>query len=125
MQEVFHSAMLHVLFWPITKRYAVGAENLPADGCVILAANHLTNFDVFPMQLCLPRPLFFMAKSELHKNPILDAFLRACGAFPVFRGKKDQWAIRHAEKVLEHGQVLAMFPEGSRSKGRGPRRNPV
>jgi 1-acyl-sn-glycerol-3-phosphate acyltransferase len=47
--------------------------------------------------------------------------LRYLGAFPVFRGEKDQWAMRHAQKVLEHRQVLAMFPEGSRSKGRGLR----
>ena len=62
-----------------------------------------------------------MAKSELHKNPILDAILRNLGAFPVYRGRRDQWAIQHALKVLEHGQVLAFFPEGTRSKGRGLR----
>jgi 1-acyl-sn-glycerol-3-phosphate acyltransferase len=117
----FIVALLRVLFWPITKRTISGLENLPAEGAVVLASNHLTNFDVFPMQLEIPRPLFFMAKSELHKNPILDVMLRYLGAFPVYRGEKDQWAIRHAEKVLEHGQVLAMFPEGSRSKGRGLR----
>ncbi|MFM8424829.1 MAG: lysophospholipid acyltransferase family protein, partial [Chloroflexota bacterium] len=47
-----------------------GAENLPADGAVVLAANHVTNFDVFPMQLSIPRPIFFMAKSGLFKFPI-------------------------------------------------------
>ena len=98
-----------------------GVENLPQEGPVVLASNHLTNFDVFPMQLAIPRPLFFMAKSELHKNPLLDAALRSLGAFPVNRGQKDQWAIQHAQKVLEHGQVLAIFPEGTRSKGRGLR----
>ena len=114
-------AILRFLFSMILETKAVGAENIPTEGSVVLAANHLTNFDVFPLQLCLQRPLFFMAKSELHKNALLDAALRACGAFPVFRGQKDQWAIDHAEKVLEHGNVLAMFPEGTRSKGRGLR----
>ncbi len=117
----FAVAVIRFGFWFIGKRSYTGVENLPVEGPVVLVANHLTNFDVFPMQFGLPRTLFFMAKSELHENPLLDAFLRYCGAFPVFRGEKDQWAIRHAERVLEHGQVLAIFPEGTRSKGRGLR----
>jgi 1-acyl-sn-glycerol-3-phosphate acyltransferase len=51
----------------------------------------------------------------------MDAALRSVGAFPVHRGQRDQWAIRHAAKVLENEQVLALFPEGSRSKGLGLR----
>ena len=96
-----------------------GAENLPADGAVVLAANHVTNFDVFPMQLSIPRPIFFMAKSSLFKFPVLETALRDLGAFPVYRGEKDEWALRHAARVLEHRQTLGMFPEGTRSKGRG------
>ena len=96
-----------------------GAENLPTDGAVVLAANHVTNFDVFPMQLSIPRPIFFMAKSGLFKFPILETALRDLGAFPVYRGEKDEWALRHAARVLEHRQTLGMFPEGTRSKGRG------
>jgi 1-acyl-sn-glycerol-3-phosphate acyltransferase len=96
-----------------------GAENLPSDGAVVLAANHVTNFDVFPMQLSIPRPIFFMAKSGLFKYPILEAALRDVGAFPVYRGEKDEWALRHAARVLENRQILGMFPEGTRSKGKG------
>jgi 1-acyl-sn-glycerol-3-phosphate acyltransferase len=62
-----------------------------------------------------------MAKEELLRNPIVEHILRKGGAFPIYRGKKDQWALRHAEKVLEHGLVLGLFPEGTRSKGRGLR----
>jgi len=96
-----------------------GAENLPADGAVVLAANHVTNFDVFPMQLSIPRPIFFMAKSGLFKFPIFEAALRDLGAFPVYRGEKDEWALRHAARALENKQTLGMFPEGTRSKGKG------
>jgi 1-acyl-sn-glycerol-3-phosphate acyltransferase len=79
----------------------------------------VTNFDVFPMQFALPRPIFFMGKAELFKHPIMDLLLRNLSGFPVNRGDKDLWAMRHAAKVLRHGQVLGMFPEGKRSKGKG------
>jgi 1-acyl-sn-glycerol-3-phosphate acyltransferase len=55
----------------------------------------------------------------LFKNPLLDVFLRNLSGFPVNRGEKDQWAMRHAARVLNYGQVLGMFPEGKRSKGKG------
>ena len=96
-----------------------GLENVPHQGPVILAANHVTNFDVFPMQFALPRPIFFMGKAELFKNPIMDVLLRNLSGFPVNRGEKDAWAMRHAAKVLNYGQTLGMFPEGKRSKGGG------
>lgn len=114
-------AFLKIIVPLLMKRQISGTENLPSEGPVVLAANHLTNYDVFPIQLCLPRPLFFMAKAELHKNPLLDAYLRQLGAFPVNRGSGDEWALNHAREVLDHNQVLAIFPEGTRSKGKGLR----
>ena len=95
-----------------------GMEFFPLDGPVIIAANHVTNFDVFPMQFAIPRAICFMGKAELFNTP-LDSLLRILCAFPVYRGEKDEWAIRHAETVLAHGHTLGMFPEGRRSKGRG------
>ena len=71
------------------------------------------------MQLALPRVIFFMGKAELFKFPLIDIVFRDCGAFPVYRGEKDAWALRHARQVLDHGQTLGMFPEGHRSKGMG------
>src|SRR5512147_1856475 len=112
-------AFARALFAPIMKMEVQGIENLPHEGPVILAANHVTNFDVFPIQFAVPRVIFFMAKAELFKNPLMDVLIRNLSAFPVNRGDKDQWATRHALKVLKHGQILGMFPEGKRSKGRG------
>lgn len=112
-------ALLRLLFAPIMKTEVKGLENFPREGAVILASNHITNFDVFPMQFSLPRPIFFMGKAGLFKNPVMDLFLRNLSAFPVNRGDKDVWAMRHALKVLKHGQPLGMFPEGTRSQGRG------
>lgn len=103
----------------IMKLDVQGTDNLPSDGAVVLAANHVTNFDVIPMQLSIPRPIFFMGKASLFKIPIFEAAIRDLGAFPVYRGEKDEWALRHAARILEHGQTLGMFPEGTRSKGKG------
>jgi 1-acyl-sn-glycerol-3-phosphate acyltransferase len=107
------------LFNFIMKMDVVGLENFPREGAVVLVANHVTNFDVFPMQFALPRPIFFMGKAELFRNPLMDLFLRNLSGFPVNRGEKDLWAMRHAAKVLSHGHTLGMFPEGKRSKGMG------
>lgn len=111
--------VIRMLFRSFSSWQAEGVENLPDNGPVILAANHLTNFDVFFMQFALPRPIFFMGKEELFRSPVMDWAFRQLGAFPVYRGARDQWAMRHAEKVLANGLVLGMFPEGTRSKGRG------
>jgi len=112
-------AIACTLFKSVMKMEASGLENLPPAGPIILPANHVTNFDVFPMQFAIPRVIFFMGKSELFKNPILDILIRNLSGFPVNRGDKEHWAMRHALKVLKNGQLLGMFPEGRRSKGRG------
>jgi 1-acyl-sn-glycerol-3-phosphate acyltransferase len=124
---VFHETLVRktaiVIIGTILKAFMVmkveGLENLPRQGACIIASNHLSNFDVFPMQLSLPRPLFFMGKAELFKNPFMGWVFRQLGGFPVQRGVSDQWALTHARKVLEKGLILAMFPEGTRSKNRG------
>lgn len=109
-------ATVRLFFRLITQISASGMEHLPAEGPLVLAANHLSNFDAFPLQLSIPRPIFFMAKTELHQNRIMDAFLRQLGSFPVNRGARDEWAMNHARRILDHGQVLGIFPEGTRSE---------
>jgi 1-acyl-sn-glycerol-3-phosphate acyltransferase len=96
-----------------------GAEKMPASGPVVLVANHLTNFDVLPLQMAATRPIFYMGKEELFRNPLMDWVFRQMGSFPVYRGAGDDWAMAHAEKVLAQGQVLGIFPEGRRSRGKG------
>jgi 1-acyl-sn-glycerol-3-phosphate acyltransferase len=109
---------IRVIFQAVMVMKVEGLENFPLDGAVIVAANHNTNLDVFPIQFALPRPIFFMAKAGLFNTP-LDPIIRTLGAFPVNRGEKDEWAVRYSRKVLAQGQTLGMFPEGIRSKGRG------
>jgi 1-acyl-sn-glycerol-3-phosphate acyltransferase len=107
------------LLWPFMDLHVNGAVNLPSAGPAVLVANHLTEFDIFPMQFAIPRPIFFMGKAELFRNPLMDLLLRNLGGFPVERGARDGWAMAHARQVLEHGQVLGIFPEGTRSRGYG------
>lgn len=93
----------------------VGLENVPAEGGCIVASNHINNFDVIYLSLYSPRFLHFMAKVELYKNPFFAWSIRLGGSFPIQRGEKDVWALQQAGRILDQGQVLFMFPEGTRS----------
>jgi 1-acyl-sn-glycerol-3-phosphate acyltransferase len=91
-----------------------GLENVP-EGGFVLAANHTSNFDPWPLGIpFLPdRQLRFMAKAELF-NPVLAPFLRAGGAFEVRRGEGDVEAMRTAVELVREGEIVVMFPEGTR-----------
>jgi 1-acyl-sn-glycerol-3-phosphate acyltransferase len=104
-----------IVFSRLARVECVGLENVPAKGGCIVASNHINNFDVIYLSLYSPRYLHFMAKMELYKNPILAWIIRLGGSFPVQRGERDAWALQQAGRVLEKGQVLFMFPEGTRS----------
>lgn len=111
-----------VLSWPLMhglfRLHALGVDNLP-EGGFVLAANHTSNFDPWPLgwPLWPERQLYFMAKAELF-NPILGPPLRAGGAFPVRRGEQDIEAIEASVNLCREGKIVAMFPEGTRrSKG--------
>jgi len=92
-----------------------GRENLPASGGFVLACNHVSSFDPWPLGLPLwpKRQLRFMAKSELYWFP-LTLVLNGAGAFPVHRGQRDTAAIETAVRLAREGNVIAMFPEGTR-----------
>lgn len=93
-----------------------GVENLPVEGPVILAINHVSLWDPIVAAISLPRPVSFMAKRELFSIPVLGRILSKLGAFPVQRGQGDMNAIRQSLAILKEGRVLGIFPEGSRSK---------
>ncbi len=107
------------LSWPILRGLyrlkAVGLEYLPVDGGYVLAANHTSSFDPWPLGLPLfPRRfLRFMAKSELFWPP-LGWLVEGAGGFKVRRGEHDTEAIATAERLARAGYVVVMFPEGTR-----------
>lgn len=104
---------------PFMDMRARGAEHVPPTGCAVVTCNHLVDWDVFPLQLALPRMIYYMGKAELFQIPPVHWLFRQLGAFPVYRGERDAWAIEHAHKILASGQMVAMFPEGTRSRGKG------
>ena len=107
------------LSWPVHyglfRLRARGRENLPASGGYVLACNHVSSLDPWPLGLPLwPRRwLRFMAKSELYWWP-LRLVLNGAGAFKVRRGLGDREAIELALQLARDGHVVAMFPEGTR-----------
>jgi 1-acyl-sn-glycerol-3-phosphate acyltransferase len=94
-----------------------GLENLPASGGYVLSCNHLSNFDPWPLGLPLwpLRWLRFMAKAELYWWPAKH-LLDAVGAFPVHRGLADREAVETAVGLAREGNIVVMFPEGTRRK---------
>jgi 1-acyl-sn-glycerol-3-phosphate acyltransferase len=110
-----------LLSWPVLRlifRYrADGTEHLPGSGGYVLAAGHLSNLDPWAIGLKLwPRRfLRFMAKSELFWFP-LSAIASGAGAFKVNRGQADVGAIETAVRLAREGNVIAMFPEGTRRR---------
>lgn len=94
-----------------------GLENIPPTGGAVVASNHNTWFDPVVIAITFKRPVHFMAKAELFKNPILAWLLRKVYAFPVRRGLADRNAIRTAQERVKAGCLLGIFPEGTRNWG--------
>jgi 1-acyl-sn-glycerol-3-phosphate acyltransferase len=111
-------SLVAVLSWPVVRLVlrlrVTGREHVPGGGCV-LAANHWSNFDPWPLGIPLfPRRfLRFMAKKELFWPP-LGWIVRAGGGFPVDRGGRDTQAIDTAVALCREGHVVVLFPEGTR-----------
>lgn len=94
----------------------VGLENLPVNGGVLVVSNHISNLDPVVVGCAITRKIHFMAKVELFKVPLLKTIITLLGAFPVNREKSDRNAIRRTLEILRSGQVVGIFPEGTRSK---------
>ncbi|HXF49718.1 MAG TPA: (d)CMP kinase [Verrucomicrobiae bacterium] len=96
-----------------------GVENIPREGGIILASNHISWYDPPFVSVSCPREVHFMAKRELFSIPVLGFIIRHLNAFPVSRGKYDRQALEAAIEVLKKGEALIVFPEGTRSRRKG------
>src|ERR1043166_1303809 len=83
-----------------------GRENIPRQGGVLITPNHISDADPTAVALAVPRPCWFMAKSELFETPILGPILRLVHGFPVKRYTADRAALRLTEQLLEQGEAV-------------------
>ena len=96
--------------------HITGRENIPKEGGVIIASNHLSYLDIPLLGYSIGRRADYMGKRELFNIPIISYLLRTLGGFPIDRDKLDRAALKDAVKRLKSGRVIVVYPEGTRSR---------
>ncbi|MFC4224624.1 1-acyl-sn-glycerol-3-phosphate acyltransferase [Lysinibacter cavernae] len=123
---MFYWIMKHLIAGPLLKTiyrpWVTGAENIPKEGGVILAGNHLSVIDSVFLPIMIDRPVYFLAKSDYFsgkglKGWITKSFMLASGQKPIDRsgGKASEASLNAGLDVLGQGQMLGIYPEGTRS----------
>jgi 1-acyl-sn-glycerol-3-phosphate acyltransferase len=97
-----------------------GAERVPLEGGLVVAANHFSWIDPPALGASTPRTLYFMAKVEAHRVPGLGQLMRSFGAFSVRRGESDRDAVRTMRQIVRDGHALGLFVEGTRQRSGVP-----
>jgi len=117
VQKSFVAAFFRKLF----RVKIVNPENEPLDDNAYVACmNHSSNWDPILIGACMHRPLRYMAKAELFKIPVLKSVVKLFGAFPVDRKTADVGSVKTAISILERGEVLGMYPQGTRVRKKHP-----
>lgn len=120
----FGRAIIKLLNLILYNIHVEGEENIPETGGVVLCPNHISNYDPLAVATHMKRQVHFMAKAELYKNFIVRKVLLAVGTIPVDRGKVSLETLKESLRVLKNGEILGIFPEGTRVKN-GERRKPM
>jgi 1-acyl-sn-glycerol-3-phosphate acyltransferase len=109
-----HVMLVPPIRWGLRLK-VLGHENIPASGPVLIVSNHISQADPPILGVAIrPRRSHYMAKAELFRIPWLRRAIHRMGAFPVERGGADRRAVRIAKEILGRGDLLLMFPEGTR-----------
>jgi 1-acyl-sn-glycerol-3-phosphate acyltransferase len=111
-------SLIRVALLLLARTTVRGRENIPREGAGIVVSNHIAAVDPAVLVAVLPRPIALMSKVE-NARGVLKLFMPLVGAFTVRRGTADRRALRTAERVLEQGRLLCIFPEGTRSVSGG------
>lgn len=106
--------LVHIFSVIVFRVKLVGKENVPKEGAYIMCANHQSNWDAPILVSSTKRRMNVMAKEELFKNKFIYWLGEKCLVFPVKRGKMDLDSMKHSLKVLKDGEILMLFPEGTR-----------
>ncbi len=104
--------LLLKIFW---RMEVIGIDNIPEKGGLILASNHVSYLDPVVLGTSIKRKIYFIAKKEVFNNIFSSFILRNLNAFPVNRENIDIFAFKKAISILKEGEVLGIFPEGTRS----------
>jgi 1-acyl-sn-glycerol-3-phosphate acyltransferase len=113
---VFVRGLLQPFFHAYFRMRRLGMEHVPTSGPVIFAANHRSFLDPFVIGTLTKRPVYYVAKKELFGHPVVGWLLSRLGAFPIDRGAGDQQAMETARRILERGDCVVIFPEGTRTR---------
>ena len=104
--------LVKLLFGCIARIHVLGRDNANRSGGFLLAANHISHFDPFPISLVVQRKIDWMTMAEFFRPRVLGFLLRAIDAFPAERDRADRKTIRTAINRLKNGRVIGLFPEG-------------
>ncbi|BFH61766.1 lysophospholipid acyltransferase family protein [Paenibacillus azoreducens] len=115
----FCRALLRALFAVMYRLEAIGLDNVPKEGGVLLCSNHISVRDPITVGIKISRQVKFMAKAELFKVPVLGMIVTNLGAFPVKRGGVSKESVKTSLKILRGGEVMGIFPEGTRHSDSG------
>jgi 1-acyl-sn-glycerol-3-phosphate acyltransferase len=112
----FSKLTVQIMMRTLWRAQATGMENVPLEGPLIVACNHLSYLDPPAMGCFCPRRITYMAKKELFELPILGTMIRGLGAYAVDRQGSATAAIRRSLEVLRGGGAIGIFPEGTRNR---------
>ena len=112
---VFITKLVFNIFFKVE---ILNAENIPDEGPALLCATHNNILDMFFLGYKLKRWIYWMAKEELFRNPIAGSIFQKLGAFPIKRGKGDVGSIKTAYKHFQDGNIVGIFPQGTRVKAK-------
>jgi len=110
------AAIIKTVVSAIFRIELVGAENMPKDGACVVCINHISMFDPMVTSAVVDRPIRFIGKQELFKIPVVGWYLKSINVIPIKRGSGDIGAVKASLKALKDGEVLGIFPTGTREK---------
>jgi 1-acyl-sn-glycerol-3-phosphate acyltransferase len=109
------ATLIRIIVRTLFRFRVVGAEKIPLTGGLIVAANHISNFDPPILGISVPRPVTYMAKKELFAMPVLGPVITWLNAYSVDRQAGGTAALRASLRMLKEGRCIGMFPEGGRN----------